>query len=739
MRILFSAVSLCALGSAIGVSAAACAQDQASQPEAGDIVVTANRVESLASKTPVALTAFSEEGLRDAGITNPTALADNVPNLAINRNNGALQITIRGVTNTDSTEKGDPSAAFLLDGIYIARAQAQEVSFFDISRVEVLRGPQGTLYGRNTTAGLVNMITNRPNFDLGGSVDVGAGNFGSWQGSAVVNVPVSDNLAIRAAANFDQRDNYLIAGPRLTGDINPFKKNVSGRLQALYRWSSGDLLIRGDYSDIRGTPYDILPLRNFYGATTTGVDPVYTAREGKHLRYEDAPIGWDTYRRNSTWGVGAELNQDIGPVTLTYLGSYREFDRDESDARIDATGANAYRLAFVGHFKQNSQELRLATNGSGPLKLQAGGYYFKEESNIVQHLLLTPNTGQNGEGTSTVGFFQGPTSSESYAFFGQGTYSLTDTLRVTGGVRYSHDEKSRIGYTINCTTFSNCAPAADAVPNNNARGSFSKTTWKLGADFDLNSRSLLYGTVSTGYKAGGFNDGCEIGTGPGCSRAADTLYYAPETLTAYEAGLKTRMLDDALRLNLAVFHYDYSDIQLTQVINDCGNGAACSATSNGGSASVSGVEMDAVVTPSVYDKFDFSLAYLDAHYKDYRPDAATDYSGRPLDRSPRWTLNAGYQHSFPIGEGEVVAGVRTRMSDSYTLLILGTRNFYRQPSFTKTDATITYNAPGKRWYLQGFVRNIENTLNITTVVVGTRSSAQVADPRTYGVRAGFKF
>lgn len=726
-------------------------ESDASQPDTGDIIVTANRTESLASKTPVALTAISGDGLRSAGVTSPTGLADQVPSLSIDRVNGGIQLTIRGVTSADTTEKGDPSAAFLLDGVYIARPQAQEVSFFDVGRVEVLRGPQGTLYGRNTTAGLVNVITNRPDFNgFSGSVDVGYGNYDALQGSGVVNAPLSENIAIRAAVNYDRRDNYLIAGPRLTGNINPFRENLSGRVSALFRWDSGDLIVRGDYSDIGGNTFDLLTLRNFYAPAAVGVDARYIANQksADELLTVNAPVEWDLFRRNNTWGVGAELNQDIGPVTLSYVGSYRKFRRFESDARISQDGSNAYRASWDANYKQQSHELRIANNGTGPLQLQAGAYYFKEDSDIVLKLNTAANPGRTGELGSTLGFFQNPTKSKSYAFFGQGTYSITPDLRVTGGVRYSHDDKSRQGFNANClNNFSTCAPAAGALPNNNAEVSFAKTTWRVGFDYDVAPGTMLYANVATGYKSGGFNDGCAIGsTGNGCTVAPSVFFYTPENLTSYEAGIKARFLDNAVRLNASVFHYDYTNLQLTQALSPCpatpnDANSTCSVTTNAAKAKVDGVELEGVLQPTDDDRFDFSVAYLDARYADYAVSPVLNLRGRALDRSPRWTVAAGYQHTFHLGEGELVAGARTRFSDDYHLLLIGVRSFFRQPSFTKTDATLTYNAPDRRYYVQGYVKNIENAIVVSTVAgpPSVRSSVQVSDPRTYGVRAGFKF
>ena len=175
---------------------AAEAQQQAAE---GDIVVTATREETLLSKTPIALSAIDSETLRDRGITDAMSIEEVVPNVSLDLNGDALRITIRGVTSTDATEKGDPSAAYLLDGIYIARPQDQLGTFFDVERVEVLRGPQGTLYGRNTTAGLVNVITARPHDQFEASFDGTYGNVGIIQATAMVNLPVNQTFALRAA------------------------------------------------------------------------------------------------------------------------------------------------------------------------------------------------------------------------------------------------------------------------------------------------------------------------------------------------------------------------------------------------------------------------------------------------------------------------------------------------------------------------------------------------------------
>jgi iron complex outermembrane receptor protein len=717
-------------------SATEAESNSALQASEGDIVVTANRNESLASKTPIALTAITGTALLSAGITNPTTLGEQVPNLSIDRGNG-LQITIRGITSTDGTEKGDPSAAFMTDGIYIARPQTQEVSFYDIARVEVLRGPQGTLFGRNTTAGLVNVITNHPVDRFEASVDASYGNYDSRLLTGMINVPISSSIAVRAAFNYDRRDSFLESGPRVRADLSPFRDNVSGRLSA--SWSSGPakLLIIGDYSHVGGQTVNSVLTSNFYtGFNTVGVDPVYNPVSGKTAqRTVVAPYATKLGRDNDVYGVLADFSYDFGGVTLNYLGSYRKFERREDLSLTPGTGATVFPSRDDAAYKQNSQELRLSTD-LGPLSIQAGGYYFHETGfqNYYIFGLLNATPGAPGY---VFGFPQRYVKSESLAGFGQATLKLTDRFRVTGGVRYSHDEKARIGATVICGAVA-CTGARDTSTVNNAARTFSKVTYRGGVDYDLNSRSLLYAVVSTGYKAGGFNDGCEAGTGAGCTLSASALYYNPETITSYEGGIKTHLAGNVLRVNLSGFHYDFAGIQLSQLSTICGG--PCQVTTNAGQAKVDGVELETVVNPGPNTRFDASASWLNARYTNFFPTPAVSFAGRKLDRSPEWTVTAGITQTVPLAGGaNIQASARTRLSDSYYLSALGTLSQFRQPSFTKTDLSLTYNAAGERWYLQGFVRNLENSLVVSGASSGAYSGVTLQDPRTYGVRTGFRF
>jgi len=743
----------------------ALAQQGTSASALEEIIVTANRMESELSKTPVAVSVITGDALISAGITNPTELVDRVPGLSIDRANG-LQLTIRGVSSTDNTEKGDPSAAFLLDGIYIARPQAQEVSFFDLERTEVVRGPQGTLYGRNTTAGLVNVISARPQDEFGASVNATIGDFGTQQITGMVNVPVSEAVAVRAAVNYDRRDTYLIENPNNDFDSDPVKDNLSARLSASFKITeSAELVLRADYSQIEGKfwredTFSSALLSNLYAmplvppaAGQRGTNPTYVGGSSDDLRritYTDSrSIATD----NDTWGLMAEFSWELSQTTtLTYLGSYREFNRSEQFPLFFGSAAPGVDITvpslFDGSYDQDSHELRIAYDGDR-LDFQAGAYYFKETSGIFFALLglVAPNPGDDG---FVFGFPQDPTESESRAVFGQGTFGLTDRFRLTAGVRYTEDDKSRVGASISHRTLdepidfvaSPANPAPDSL--NNAAVSYEKTTWRAGLEFDLSDATLLYANISTGYKAGGFNDGCLAGdTSCNTPIEANRLFYDPEELTAYELGLRSRIGDTA-RIFAAYFHYDYTDLQLSQVLNICGG--PCQVTTNAGEAEVDGIELEAEFQPNERNRITAGISWLDAVYTDYEIVPGVSFAGEPLNRAPEWTLSLGYAHTVPLSNGAgIVFDIHSRYVDEYFILSSGLVAHFRQPSFTKTDVSIGYHADGNAWYVEAFGKNLEDEVTLGNAGISVafpglnNGNASLSAPRTYGLRLGFRF
>lgn len=728
------------------------AQETDNEVEAGEIIVTATRSETLLSKTPIALTAITNEGLRDSGITDARALNDLVPNLRITENGDAVRISIRGVTSSDTTEKGDPSAAFLLDGIYIARAADTLGSFYDLERVEVLRGPQGTLYGRNTTAGVINVIAARPSDTFEASADGRYGNLNSIGATGMINVPVGEGLGIRAAVNYDRQDANLIKGVASNIPLNPFRNVLAGRLS--FGGTVGDnfdFVIRGDYTQSKGALSNAVPLSTFFPVLPAiGLDPLYVDSSSRNQRTLPYAEQFPNRRNNNVWGVMGEFTYDFGPASLTYLGSHRETERNDV-RNLRLFGALNNPAFFFGDFKQDSHELRAAFGNDGPLHGQVGAYYFKEKS-FIEFNLGNPLSGLvAGNNFNAIGFAfpQGPTIAESKAAFGQLTYDLTEDLHVTAGIRYTNDLKSRDGATVldfNTVANSFCGALRCVLNENIAAKKFNKLTWKAGVDYDAPGLGLIYASVSTGYKAGGFNDGCITGSGLGCALSANELFYNPETLTAYEGGLKFKLLDNALRLNISAFHYDYKSLQLSTVVTPP-NAPPATLTSNAGSAKVDGIELEALISPSDNDRIEFSINYTDARYDNFVPivlvggrPVSRDFGGLNLDHAPKYTASAGYTHIIPLGNGgSVEASARTRLSSEYFMQDLNILGQYHQPAFTKTDLTLTFKAPEDRFYIQAFAKNLENEITLAAASSGLAASATIEEPRTYGVRAGLKF
>ena len=750
--------SSAAFAQAAAQPAEAQAADTAAAPEShdGDIVVTATRSSTLLSKTPITMTAVTSETLRNAGITDARSLASAVPSLSINENGDAVRISIRGVTSTDTTEKGDPSAAFLLDGIYIARPADVIGSFYDIERVEVLRGPQGTLYGRNTTAGVINVISNRPTDKFGAKFDGSYGNLDSIDVTGMVNVPVSEGLGVRAAVNYQRQNPYYLLNGASAVPLNPYRDVLSGRLSFGGRIGNDfTFVVRGDYNNTRGTGVggNVVTLDRFY--TGTGIartDPIYVEKPSIFERTLTVAPTFPNRRNNKNYGISGEMTYDFGPVQLTYVGAYRKTDRADT-RNLLLFGALNSTAFFNGKFKQDSHELRLAFGKGSPLHGQIGGYYFHEQS-FLEFNLGPPLSGFVVPGAVGFAFPQGPTVARSKAAFGQVTYDVTPSLHITGGIRYNVDDKSRNGATV--VDFTNVAsmPTGFVCANkstlasgnircvlnqNVAARTFKKTIYKGGIDYDVPGLGLIYASVSTGYKAGGFNDGCVTGAGLGCTLTPAALYYNPETLTDYEAGIKFR-ISSAFRLNAAIFHYNYNSLQVSQIVTVP---VPATLVTNAAKAKVDGFELEAYLQPSPNDRVELGYTYTNARYTGFVPDSTTPnftFNGKALDHAPKHVATAGYTHTIPLNSGaKFDLAAHTRLSSAYYMIDLNNLSQFRQPSHTKTDLTATYTAADNRYYVQGFVKNVENSITIAGASTGLAASVTIEAPRTYGVRAGVKF
>jgi iron complex outermembrane recepter protein len=716
--VLASAIGSLLCGLATGAAA------QTASPETGrlaDVNVTAQKIAQPSSKTPISLTAVTGEDLRTAGATTAVGLTNLIPNVQIAPGtSGSTDISIRGIGSTNTTEVGDPATAFNIDGVYLGRPQSAGATFYDLERVEVLRGPQGTLYGRNATAGAVNLITNKPGKTFAGEANLGIGNYGLYSFEGLLNVPVSDKFAVRAVMSSSSRNGYL----NTTSAANGFDKNrddadnLSARIHGLVTFNADTkLLLTVDTSRNKGAGPGTVPINTFLNKSGAEQRTSLTnANEGR--------------RDDSSNGFSAEFTAQTAVGAFTYLGAYRTFDRN------NLSSTNATTSLTDSKFSQTSHELRLASSGKSDLTWVAGLYLFNEKGNIDATFTNPALANQFGPGNPGVRFIQDPVKSKSTAVFGQATYSVTSELRLTAGLRTTSDEKSRDGRTTNLAATFN-SPALV----NKAKVDYNQTTWKLGADYDLAKNVLVYANAATGYKAGGYFDG---------SNAAGDNTYRPELLTALEAGIKGRFLDNRLRLNAAVFSYDYKDLQISYVAVNPLSNTIGTITTNAAKAKNRGLELEAKLAVSDSGTVNVALGLLNAKYGSFvfpaiagRP-VAINLEGEKLDKAPSATLTLGYTHDWTLDSGAAVtAYIGSRYSSSYKLsnFAVLTPIQYTQPSFTRTDVSVTYTAPGEKWYAQGYARNLENRNVATGFAFSslTGSNFSLADPRTFGIRAGVKF
>jgi len=714
---------------------AAAAATAAAEPRAKgiqEVIITAQKIAQPASKTPLALSVMSGEDLKEAGVTDARSMADMLPNVEISKESGMLQIAIRGVTSLDMTEKGDPSAAFHIDGAYVPRYEAQAAAFFDLDRIEVLRGPQGTLYGRNATAGAINLITNKPTDKLEGSIGVDIGNYSTRRLDGMINVPINAMWALRAALSTAKHDTYLNPGPNTVPLESQDDK--SGRVHLLGKFSADtSLLLTAERSKIAGGPPSPLPNTNFFTGTLTEnlpfspagtgnniLNPVYVDRGSDAQRTTRLAFKQDAnaYRDNRADSLRGEFKTRIAAVDVTYQLAKMKLHLDQVNNGLyfgfPFTNSNRGDSDAVSH------ELRFNSTGNGALRWVAGLYHFDEEidRNSVYSTFITAPFGS----FSVVQPFLAVVQNKSDAVFGQATYLLRPDTRVTVGLRRTRDRK------IGDDPLGGAAavpPATVSPQGYHADVRFSNTSWKVGLDHDLTRNIMVYGNVSTGYKAGGFNSAKAAGS------------YKPETLTAYEAGIKGRFFENMMQVSASAFHYAYKDQQLTSTSCRANDPSTCdSYTVNAANSKVDGVELEGKLRVGEDGELRGSVSFTDAQFKNYRPSANVDYSGQHLDRAPTTTANLSYTQHFALGSGDLAATLGTHFTSAYLISDLAANVRYRQPKMHKSDASLMYTDAGGRWTVQAYVRNIEDNIKIESRVPG---GFFISDPRTYGVRVGYNF
>jgi len=724
-----------------------------------EIIVTAERRSEFSQNAPIALSVVTGQEIADQGISQPEDLNKLVPGLTIT-NTPITNISIRGVgAVTEFDSLAQLGVAVATDGVFIDRVTEVSGNFFDLSRVEVLLGPQGTLYGRNATGGAVNLVTNKPTQTFGGDIQEELGNYNLRRTTGAINVPITDEFAMRFAFYDSKRDGYLTDG-------FDDEDTRAGRIHAL--WTPNNdvtLLVTLEASRIGGQGVGNV----FENMGLVGAQYSPTALSLRPLADVPGPNGpvpipspYPSYQDFNNRAARAQLDWDLGFATLTVIPGYRSQSFSYQNGTVQGG------LHSSGSSDQYTGEVRLSHQDS-TWKWTVGAFSLDEHVDFSFNAAFVyfdlPMFGAYATGDQ---FLTTPNyDTRSDAIFGETTYTFTDGLRGIFGLRYTTETNTAElynkwygeGYDIPGHSIIATDPLT-GLPNNlyayNTDGyqHAVDTTGKVGLEYDLAPKSMLYGTVSTGFKGGGF------GLAP-----PPQTEYKPEYLTAYTIGVKNRFLDDTLQFNAEVYLWDYKDQQVSVIVNDI-YGAKEQITSNAGSSRLDGVDMSLLWAPDAHDRFGAHVQYEHAIFGSYNvlsglgassstPSGCvytpTSYNGNPafnencaglhLPFTPEFSGIVNYAHTFALPVGNLDLGGDVHFATSQQTNV-SANALYTEHGYGIFDANLEYEAPKGTWSVTGYVRNIANRLvydnqgqdNFSPAIpLNLQTVSYILPPRTFGI------
>ncbi len=689
------------------------------------VIVTAARRATDLETTSIAVTAFDEKELKNRGLHGLSDLAASAPVVQFQEYNSVPTLAIRGIGQQNVNINGEPGVSANLNGVYLARQQELPSAIYDLSQIEVLRGPQGTLYGRNATGGSVNFITAPATFSPDVSFDLLAGNYGSTRFVGTANdALVDDQLAGRIAVMFDQHLGYvenLNTGKQIGHPIQ-----VGVRPTLLYTPNERfDLTVVGDYYSVTNNPtvlekagdnYPEVP--GHYYPWPPGVPAPGNTTTQPWKVYADPTTD---YRHNweITEGLSATANYHLDDFTVRSISAVRGYDMRRS-SNLDSSDNNRLNQ-YDGHdhSHQYNQELQLLSADNSPIQWVAGVYYMHELASDDYNQFINVNIGTTDDPTS----FPFPyisharITTNSAAVYGQASIPVFEDFRVIGGLRYSTDWK---------TSQSNLNGTTADLSN-----SWSSFTPKFGVEYQVDPDVFLYGNIARGYKAGGFNTETPSQTDP----------YGPEYVWSYEAGLKANWFNHRLQTNIAAYHMNYSGLQVEQYIG----GTSIAEITNAGSARLDGIEGELNVLPTDNLMISLSANYLHSEYVKTDPTfdlidpltgLAVDMTGKTLPNAPRFTGDFLIRYTVPLpqwsGSLSLQGDIGWRSSASLYPLDFATET---QAGYTTTNARIAFAKEGG-WEVALWGKNLFNNAYYDYIVriapIGYPTGV-LAPPRTFGI------
>jgi len=681
-----------------------------------DIVVTAQRFNENLQKVPIAVSAITAESLEARGIRTTEDLNIAVPSVNVQRTSGVGAIFIRGVGSNSRAPMQEPPVAFYVDSVYYPGALSSSSSFANIERLEVLKGPQGTLFGRNSMGGLVNIITTDPSDVLTGQIKAGYGNYDTAEGNLYLSGPITSNLAADFSAyGYHQGEGW---GRNLTlgGDVN-YRKEYQFRSK--WQWKPGDatvITLSGDYawnsSDIGATAMTLPNLAPppASQALTVFRGTIYDTTS--NLRNTGVLKNYGGYFR---------VSHELGSIRIVNTSAYRMvqrvdvLDNDESPYSI----SDAY---FTDNTESFSNELQVLGSPDNRIQWQAGLFYFYSRSGYQPQVIFAPAFGAS--------LFRRNFSEQkanSYSAYAQATFPIfSDATKITLGGRYTSDVKHFFG------TIDSAAGRLATVHDAKTEGRF---TYRAAISQQFAPTVLGYASISSGFKSGYWN-----GSNPAQAPVN------PELLTDYEIGLKTELFDRRVRLNFSAFYYDYTDLQLTQTrITGSVNANAAAATVYGleieGQANVArdfSITYGASFIRGKYDSYPNATSFITSPTTGIGVSTQVDNSGNDLQRTPKMMANIGFDYRIPTSSGEFGINGVYSYNDGF---FFEPDNQYREPAYSIVNFELRWTDPNEKYTIRAWIKNAfdKQFYTLLRTASGTPPYAAPGAPQTFGVSAQINF
>lgn len=666
-----------------------------------EIIVTARKREESIQDTPISITAFSEEDMEQANMIDLRDIGKYTPGMSFtsygmgSSENGA--IFIRGVGQSDHMVTTDPGVGLYIDGVYLGRNQGAALDLIDLERVEVLRGPQGTLFGKNTIGGAVNVVSRKPTGENGGQIGLTIGDKGRLNATATAELALGKGFSVRASLQAKNRDG--VGKQVFTGDETGNENSLGGRGQLYWQGDAAEASVVVDFARARqaAIPHTLYEHASFLSLATC-----YTDNGNTNIgisRYVACPAGTDVDVFNSYSLDDLDTKQDLFGVSATWswdinellqvksIVSYRDMEY-LGNLEFDGAPARVLHYLETGESDQFSWELQLSGQNDGnTVNWIAGVYYFTEEGYNLQDDDVFSNLDQRRSDVET----------DSYAAFGQGSFNLTPDISLTVGLRYTRESKE---YSVVYRRLKGQALADGTefvIPSTQLDDSWDAVSGTVSLDYDINEDLMLYATYSRGFRSGGFN-----------ARPAAPVnvnLYDPEYLNMYELGLKLEI--DRLRGNISLYSNNYEDYQAQANELDAVSGVFVTRTLNAAEAEINGAELEITVLLSRNFWLVASCAYTDAEITKIDSSLQANFVKGvtlPYVSKYTWSISPQLDLQMPGGGSVLLRADYSHRSSFYGQI--GNAPEEREDAYGLFNARIEYRTPDEKWSLAVYGINL---------------------------------